>query len=45
MSVAIRSAFWTLVFGSLGWSLFKLVKPDDELLKKVIIIEFCVCLL
>lgn len=36
MSVAIRATFWVVTFGSIGYALFKLVKPDDELLKKVI---------
>lgn len=34
MSVAIRATFWVVTFGSLGYALFKLVKPDDELLKQ-----------
>lgn len=34
MSIAIRTAFWVVTFGGLGLALFKVVKPDDELLKK-----------
>lgn len=35
MYVAIRASFWVLTFGTLGYTLFKVVKPDDELLKKI----------
>ncbi|XP_059055480.1 tubulin-specific chaperone C [Achroia grisella] len=34
MSVTIRAAFWVFTFGGLGLALYKVVKPDDELLKK-----------
>ncbi|XP_026732565.1 tubulin-specific chaperone C isoform X2 [Trichoplusia ni] len=34
MYVAIKSSFWVVTFGSIGYALFKLVKPDDELLKQ-----------
>ncbi|CAH2076969.1 unnamed protein product, partial [Iphiclides podalirius] len=34
MSVAVRSSFWVLIFGTLGYGLFKVVKPDNELLEK-----------
>lgn len=43
MSVAIKATFWVVSFGTLGYALFKLVKPNDELLKQVII-EFCTSL-
>lgn len=35
MSIAVKSTFWVLTFGSIGWALFTFVKPDDELLKKL----------
>lgn len=34
MSIAIRATFWVVTFGTIGYALFTLVKPDDELLKK-----------
>lgn len=34
MNIAIRSAFWVVTFGGIGYALFKIVKPADELLKK-----------
>ncbi|XP_068632956.1 tubulin-specific chaperone C [Battus philenor] len=34
MSVAVRSGFWIFTFGAIGYGLFNVVKPDDELVKK-----------
>ncbi|XP_014369369.2 tubulin-specific chaperone C [Papilio machaon] len=34
MSIAIRSGFWIFTFGAIGYGLFYVVKPDDDLLKK-----------
>ncbi|OWR40791.1 putative beta-tubulin cofactor C [Danaus plexippus plexippus] len=35
MSIAARSLFWVVSFGTLGYGLFTFVKPDDELLQKI----------
>ncbi|XP_045769014.1 tubulin-specific chaperone C isoform X2 [Maniola jurtina] len=35
MSIAAKSAFWIVTFGTIGYGLFAFVKPDDELLKKL----------
>lgn len=37
MNIAAKSIFWVVTFGTVGYGLFTFVKPDDELLKKVII--------
>lgn len=37
MNIAAKSIFWVVTFGTIGYGLFTFVKPDDELLKKVII--------
>ncbi|KAI8422758.1 hypothetical protein MSG28_000982 [Choristoneura fumiferana] len=34
MNIAIRTTFWVVTVGGLGYALFKVVKPDEELLKK-----------
>ncbi|XP_072939194.1 tubulin-specific chaperone C isoform X2 [Epargyreus clarus] len=34
MNIAVKATFWVASFGTLGYGLFKVVKPDDELLKQ-----------
>ncbi|XP_063530622.1 tubulin-specific chaperone C isoform X2 [Cydia strobilella] len=34
MDIAIRASFWVVTFGGLGYAMFKLAKPNEELLKK-----------
>lgn len=40
MSIAIRASFWVMTIGGCTYALFKVFKPNDELLKEVNI-TFC----